>query len=131
MYDEALRPLELRATQLTLLNAVALAGEDQGVTMARLASLLAMDATTLSRNLRPLLARRWVRLTSAPSDARARLVRITPAGARMIAEALPLWTAAHERIVSTLGPDAAGRLKALFDAASEATGSPAPVIADP
>ncbi|HEX6644671.1 MAG TPA: MarR family winged helix-turn-helix transcriptional regulator [Gemmatimonadales bacterium] len=118
MYDDALRPLGLRATQLTLLNAIELVGAGSGAAMGPLAAVLAMDATTLSRNLRPLVARRWVRLAPAPGDARSRLARLTPAGERMIAEALPVWTAAHEQVVSTLGSEAAGGLRALFDATS-------------
>ena len=61
---------------------------------------------------------RKVRLAPAPGDARSRLARLTPAGERMIAEALPVWTAAHEQVVSTLGSEAAGGLRALFDATS-------------
>ncbi|MGH7658478.1 MAG: MarR family winged helix-turn-helix transcriptional regulator, partial [Gemmatimonadales bacterium] len=56
MYDEVLRPLGIHATQLTLLSAIALSadGDEEGATMSGLAEVLAMDGTTLSRNLRPL-----------------------------------------------------------------------------
>jgi DNA-binding MarR family transcriptional regulator len=49
MYDEALRPLGIQATQLTLLNAIALSGAEGGP-MSATAEVLAMDGTTLSRN---------------------------------------------------------------------------------
>ena len=118
MYDEALRPLGLQATQLTLLNAVTMCGER--ATMARLADVLAMDGTTLSRNLRPLEAQGWLRLDRLETDRRGRLARLTPAGERLVAEALPLWRQAHERVVGTLGREAALELRDRFDAVSAA-----------
>jgi len=51
LYDDALRPLGIQATQLTLLNAIALSGRDGG-TMGAVADFLTMDPTTLSRNVR-------------------------------------------------------------------------------
>lgn len=122
MYDEALRPLGLQATQLTLLNAVTMCGEG-GAPMSRLADVLAMDATTLSRNLRPLEKAGLVRMERLPADRRVRLATLTPAGQRMVAEALPLWTRAHERVVAALGTDAATELRDRFDATTTAAAS--------
>jgi len=120
MYDEALRPLGIQATQLTLLNAVALCGE-RGATMARLADTLAMDGTTLSRNLRPLERAQLVRIARHPDDRRVRLASLTAAGARTVAEALPLWRAAHERVVGALGAEASLELRERFDRTVAAT----------
>lgn len=114
LYDEALRPLEIQATQLTLLNAIA--GAD-GAPMSRLADTLAMDPTTLSRNLRPLKEAGLVRLGRSDDDGRVRLVLLTEEGARAVEEALPLWEQAHERVVAVLGPELAGALREQFDAA--------------
>src|SRR5215472_7862470 len=50
-YDSALRPIGLRATQLSILVAVAI---DGAISIAALAEFLGMDRTTLTRNLRPL-----------------------------------------------------------------------------
>jgi len=118
MYDEALRPLGIQATQLTLLNAIAMTG-DAG-TMGRLSGILAMDQTTLSRNLRPLEKAGWARIERLPADRRVRVARLTPEGERMIADALPLWTQAHARVVATLGTDAAADLRDRFDATAAA-----------
>ena len=85
-YDEALRPLGLQATQLTLLNAIALSGRAGG-TMGAVADFLAMDPTTLSRNVRPLEQAGWVRVTRQAADGRVRMAVLTPAGGRMIEEA--------------------------------------------
>ena len=119
MYDDALRPLGIQATQLTLLNAVTMCGKE-GATMARLTEILAMDGTTLSRNLRPLEKAGLMRIERLPADRRARLAMLTPAGERMVADALPLWREAHARVVSALGADAALELRDRFDATSAA-----------
>ena len=119
MYDDALRPLGIQATQLTLLNAVAMCG-GEGATMALLANVLAMDGTTLSRNLRPLEKAGLIRIERLPADRRVRLALLTPAGERLVAEALPLWRDAHARVVSALGTDAALDLRDRFDATSAA-----------
>jgi DNA-binding MarR family transcriptional regulator len=119
LYDEALRPLGVHATQLTLLNAITMCGA-AGAPMGRLASVLAMDATTLSRNLRPLIAAKLVRLARQPADARTRIAKLTPSGERLVEAALPLWTDAHRRVVSMLGIETAAGLRALLDAAAGA-----------
>jgi len=114
-YDDALRPLGIQATQLTLLNAIALNGE-RGRTMAKVAEFLAMDATTLSRNVRPLEKAGLVRVARMPVDGRVRMAVLTPAGRRMIEQALPLWKRAHQGILAALGPEAAIDLRDQFDA---------------
>lgn len=119
IYDDALRPLRLQATQLTLLNAIALQGERGGV-MRDVAAFLAMDATTLSRNIRPLETAGLVRVDRKPADGRVRMAVVTPAGERMIEQALPLWRQAHRRILSALGPGAAANLRRQFDLAASA-----------
>src|SRR5207245_10681275 len=48
MYENALRPLKLRATQLTMLQALSRAG---GVSQGQLGEMLAMDSTSLTRTL--------------------------------------------------------------------------------
>lgn len=116
MYDEQLRPLGIQATQLTLLNAVALGGE-VGASMSRLADVLAMDPTTLSRNLRPLEREGLLEILRAPNDRRVRLARLTEEGSRRVAAALPLWERAHSRVVEALGQEAALDLRTGFDAA--------------
>lgn len=125
LYDEALRPLGIQATQLTLLNAIAMTGE--AGTLGKLSGILAMDQTTLSRNLRPLEAAGLARIERLPADRRVRVARLTPEGERMIGEALPLWTEAHARVVSLLGQQAAIDLRDRFDhTAAAAALAPAP-----
>jgi DNA-binding MarR family transcriptional regulator len=119
LYDEALRPLGIQATQLTLLNAIAICGE-RGAPMGRLAEILAMDGTTLSRNVRPLEKAGLVRIGRMPADRRVRLISLLPAGERLIADALPHWRRAHARVVSVLGAEAAAELRERLDATAAA-----------
>ena len=119
MYDDVLRPLGIQATQLTLLNAVAMCGGG-GATMPRLAEILAMDGTTLSRNLRPLEKAGLMRIERLPADRSVRLALLTAEGERVVADALPLWSEAHARVVAALGADAALDLRDRFDTTSAA-----------
>ena len=52
-YDAALRPTGLQATQVTLMNAIAL-GPEGAQPMGRLSEGLALEISTLTRNLRAL-----------------------------------------------------------------------------
>ncbi len=126
MYDEALRPLGIHATQLTLLTAIAMSGKRGGM-MNRLSEVLAVDGTTLSRNLRPLERAGLLRIERSPADRRVRRVFLTPEGERKLEDALPLWTQAHERVVATLGAEAAADLRECFDAAASAAAKNQPV----
>ena len=101
LFDAALAPSGLKATQFTLLVTSRLSGE---ATINGLAQRMAMDRTTLSRNLKPLV--RGGLLEVRPGeDGRTRLVRVTPAGERMLEEAYPLWQQAQRKTVGTIGEE--------------------------
>src|SRR5690348_12005792 len=84
-YDEALAPSGLRITQFTLLATLSEAGPTN---VNRLAELLDMDRTTLTRNLEPLTRQGFVR-SEEGEDRRVRLVLLTTEGAAALARALP------------------------------------------
>lgn len=119
VYDEELRALGLQATQLTVLNAIAMLG-DAGGPVSRVASVLSMDGTTLSRNLRPLERSGIVRVTRQSGDRRVRVVALTPRGERLVEVAYPLWERAHERLIGLLGAGGAAELRRRFDDATAA-----------
>ncbi|CAA9529131.1 MAG: hypothetical protein AVDCRST_MAG23-898 [uncultured Sphingosinicella sp.] len=119
-FDEALRPLGIQATQLTLLSGIAGPGPT-GQTMPRLTAMLAMDPTTLSRNLRPLEKAGLILIARSERDKRVRLARLTPEGERVLAQALPVWREAQDRLVNALGEDAALDLRTRFDATAAVT----------
>ncbi len=87
VYDDALRPLGLRVTQFSLLSRVASLGQ---VESWRLSEALGLDKTTLPRNLRP-LERRGLIAIEPGEDRRTRLVRVTPAGEKLLKEASTCW----------------------------------------
>lgn len=98
-YDKALAPAELRSTQYSLLSALSMTDE---VTMQDLAFVLAMDRTTLTRNLSPLLKKGWIKV-SVGGDRRARPIRITSKGKTVLENALPFWEKAQSHILDNLG----------------------------
>jgi DNA-binding MarR family transcriptional regulator len=113
--DEALRPLGIQATQLSVLVAVAMFGEN-GAMIGPLAQALVLDRTTLTRNVKPLERAGLLRVARSPKDARARVVVLTRGGERMIESAYPLWEQAQKRIRDSFGP---GRVDALRDRLAE------------
>lgn len=118
-YDAALKPAGLKATQFTLLAVLANRGP---VPLTRLAELLVMDRTTLTRNLKPLEAKGWVE-TGREKDERVRLIGATEAGRAVVADATPLWAEAQARVTEALGPD---RLATLLDGLGQLTQSVRP-----
>ena len=99
VYDAELRVTGLRTTQFTLLQALDLTAP---VTQARLSELLAIDSTTLTRTLRPLVENGWI--TSVPgSDKREHSLRLTSLGRKELRQAQPHWQRAQERLHKSLG----------------------------
>ncbi|MGH9396090.1 MAG: MarR family winged helix-turn-helix transcriptional regulator [Terriglobia bacterium] len=99
LYDQELRGAGLHATQFTLLQVLAGAGR---ITQGNLGDLLAMDSTTLTRTLRLLVGKGWVR--SLPGeDRRERHLLLTPAGRRELDQARPHWERAQQRLRKALG----------------------------
>jgi DNA-binding MarR family transcriptional regulator len=99
LYDEELRGVGLRTTQYSLLRRLRAAGE---VRQRDLGGLTSLDETTLTRNLRPLIDAGWVAIRPGEEDRRAKLVRLTDAGAAKVQEARPAWERAQERMRSRL-----------------------------
>lgn len=97
-YDQALAPAALNLNQYSILRRVGATPRSIG----EFARELGMDRSTLSRDLKPLLAAGWV-ATATGEDARQRRVHITAAGKRAIARAIPLWQAAQDGIERELG----------------------------
>jgi len=107
LYDEELRPAGLRVTQFTLLQALHRAGP---IRQGDLGEVLALDSTTLSRTLRPLLRAGWIRGLRG-ADRRERVYTLAPAGRRELERAMPLWERAQSRLKQSLGGEAWQRLQ--------------------
>ena len=100
-FDVALRPAGLKATQFTLLATLAIRGD---LPLTRLSEAIVVDRTTLTRNLKPLVGKGWVRV-GQDADQRVRRISLTDAGRSVLDAALPLWREAQSRLVGSLGPE--------------------------
>ena len=98
-YDEALRPVRMRATQFAVLLAV---GGDEAVSIAAVAKSLGMDRSTLARNLRP-LEREGLIGIGAEGWRRSRTLTITKKGRTRLEAAMPLWEKAQAGLRRALG----------------------------
>jgi DNA-binding MarR family transcriptional regulator len=87
-FDEALRPLGLTNAQFSLMMSL---NRPNPPSMGSVASLLAMDRTTLTAALKPLERRSLVEVTADPVDRRSRLVTLAPAGRTLLSSAVPIW----------------------------------------
>lgn len=110
LYDQALAPLDLRATQLSMLRTI----DQLGTTALNpLAEAMVMDRATLGHNVRPLQARGLVRL-AVGKDRRSREVSLTRKGRATLAEGWKLWRRAQNAFERELGPDTAATLRGLL-----------------
>jgi DNA-binding MarR family transcriptional regulator len=98
-YDDMLAPAGLKATQLTMLGAISISGPTR---MSELAEMLALDKTTLTRNLKLLQDDGLIEI-AAGDDRRVRIVALTRAGTDALELALPRWREAQRRLVEHLG----------------------------
>ncbi len=102
LYDQALRPLGLRATQFTILQFLSLAGE---VSQGHLGEMLAMDSTTLTRTLEIMARRGWI-AERRGEDRRERWLRLAKAGEAQLHRALPAWEKVQTRLRRQVGEQA-------------------------
>lgn len=102
-FDVALTPVGITSGQLSLLMSL---NRPEPATLGSVAAVLAMDRTTLTANLKPLERRRLIKRTTDPTDARARLLRLTAAGRAVLARAMPIWRHLHAEVETALSdPD--------------------------
>ena len=116
-YERHLKPSGLTVTQFTLLAMLSFAGPQP---LSRFAGQLGLERTTLTRNLRPLLSRKWV-TESATGDRRVRSLAITRQGVAAARAALPRWREAQRSIARRLGTGAIAALAAAADATAESS----------
>jgi DNA-binding MarR family transcriptional regulator len=102
LYEQALRPLGLRATQLTILQVLSRTGESS---QGRLGEMLAMDSTSLTRTLGIMRRQGWI-AERRGNDRRERWLRLTKAGDEQLRRALPVWGKVQTRLRRQLGDKA-------------------------
>ena len=102
LYDDALRPSGLRATQFSILATIA--GKDEA-NLKQLEDALAIDQTTLTRSLNLLERDRLIERAPHP-DGRIKPMRLTAKGRRTLEIARPLWAQAQQKVLREIGTNA-------------------------
>lgn len=115
-YEDALRPLGLRATQFTILQALSLAGE---VTQGQLGKILGMDSTTLNRTLTIVRRRGWIAQRRG-EDRRELKVRLSGKGEAQFKAALPYWEQVQSELRDYLGPQLSDNMMKLTNLVTDA-----------
>ena len=107
-FDNALHPFGLTNGQFSLMKSL---NRPEPPTVGAVASLLAMDRTTLTAALKPLERRDLIKIRTDRNDNRARLLELTPQGKRLLARAVPAWSKSHAALEARLGPGRPDRLR--------------------
>jgi DNA-binding MarR family transcriptional regulator len=110
-FDRVVGACGLKTTQYSLLSHIVRLGP---IRPGELASEMDMDASTLTRNLQPLVAQGWV-VVGPGDDGRSRFVTVTEAGRDKRAEAQRDWKRAQLALNDRLGESRVVRLHALID----------------
>jgi DNA-binding MarR family transcriptional regulator len=120
LYDDALAPTGLKATQIGLLAQIATSPEEDaepGPTLQSLAERLAVSISALTHALRPLVRDGLVAVSPDAHDGRTKRGALTTLGEARLKEALVFWADANERVEVVLGGSAVD-LRALADEVS-------------
>ena len=117
VYDDAMRPLGITGSQFTLLTQL---GQQDGITAVEIGFTLDIEKSTLSRNLKRLLALGLIEM-DPPAGRRGRGLHLTPKGQAMIKEAYPVWSAAQRRALSIMGEGSRTTLDGLLQQAEKLT----------
>src|SRR5271155_412570 len=111
IYDRALRPLGLTVAQLNVLSVLEVI---DSAPAGRVADLLAMEISTLSRNAGIIEGEGWITIERAERG-NGRILRLTSAGLHKLREARPAWEKAQTEARELLGYEGASELKRLGD----------------
>jgi len=107
-FDEVLRPFELTNGQFSLLMSL---NRPVPPPMGPVASLLAMDRTTLTAALKPLQRRGLVDISPDPEDRRSRILKLTGKGRRLLAQAVSVWKSTHDELERQMPDGSASELR--------------------
>jgi DNA-binding MarR family transcriptional regulator len=99
IYDDALRPIDLKVSQMNILVAAAKLGTARPIEVCE---HLHLDVSTLSRNVERMKARGWLEVVQG-EDGRAQPFRLTPQGRRLLEKAVPAWSEAQQQVKRVLG----------------------------
>lgn len=120
LYEEIMKPSGILPTQFTLLVATRALGP---IAISKMAEVLVMDRTTLTRNLKPLEREGLLSVAPGKDDQRSREVSLTSKGLKKLELALPLWKEAQHRIKQALGVSRLDRMLGDLTAVVDTTGT--------
>ena len=106
VYDDAMRPLGITGSQFTLLTQLA---SRDGITAVEIGTDLDIEKSTLSRNLKRMLALTLITM-DPPAGRRGRGLHLTAKGQAVIKEAYPVWLSAQQKSVAVMGPETRANL---------------------
>jgi DNA-binding MarR family transcriptional regulator len=101
IFNQELQPLGIRHTQLILLVAMQKLGSS---TPVRLGQWLSIEKSTLSRNL-GLLKKSGYARAADPENPKSTAIAITDRGVELLAQALPLWEQAQQKVAELFGAE--------------------------
>jgi DNA-binding MarR family transcriptional regulator len=99
IYDDALRSLDLKVSQMNILVAAAKLGAARPTDVCE---HLHLDVSTLSRNVERMKARGWLEVVP-DEDGRSQPFRLTPQGRKLLEKAIPAWSEAQQQVKKVLG----------------------------
>ena len=117
VYGDALRPLDITSSQLTLLGQIAYQNSPISVEIGR---ALDIEKSTLARNLKRLLALGYMTM-DPPAGRRGRGLHLTPQGEEVLKKAWPLWRKANDKVLAALGAGNVTHLNEIVAAAEGLT----------
>jgi DNA-binding MarR family transcriptional regulator len=117
IYDDALRSLGLKVSQMNILVA---AGKMGAARPVEVCEYLHLDVSTLSRNVERMKARGWLEVVP-DEDGRAQPFRLTPQGRKLLERAVPAWSAAQQQVKKVLGDGWVAQLDQAITRVSKAT----------
>jgi DNA-binding MarR family transcriptional regulator len=106
IYDDALRSLDLKVSQMSILVAAAKMGTARPIEVCE---HLHLDVSTLSRNVERMKARGWLEVVP-DEDGRSQPFRLTPQGRKLLEKAIPAWSEAQQQVKKALGDGFAEQL---------------------
>ena len=101
LYDDALRSLGLKVSQLNILVVTAKLGLAQP---GKVCDILHLDTSTLSRNVERMRTKGWLEVVPG-EDARTQPFRLTSQGKKLLERAVPAWETAQDQATEFLGAD--------------------------
>ena len=99
IYDDALRPLDLKVSQMNILVAAAKMGTTRP---SEVCEYLHLDVSTLSRNVERMKARGWLEVIP-DEDGRSQPFQLTAQGRKLLEKAIPAWSEAQQQVTTVLG----------------------------